>query len=292
MSEVIVRLVGGLGNQMFQYAAGSAVATRNKAKLTLDLSWFGTDPERQYALAPFKIEAGTSIRTPKINANFSWILRLAGHLDRKLNLTGQRLPVFSEKSFSYDTDIESVRSPVILDGFFQSERYFSSISTQISEQFSLQHEPKGKAAEMLAMIRATDSICVHIRRGDYITNSVANSYHGTCDLDYYWRGLAEVGEGLTNPRCFIFSDDPRWVRENFKSQIPMTFVDIHGAREVHEDLRLMRECRHFVIANSSLSWWGAWLCAREGKRVVAPKRWFKTSKNDTSDLIPAGWSRV
>lgn len=292
MSEVIVRLVGGLGNQMFQYAAGSAVATRNKAKLTLDLSWFGTDPERQYALAPFKIEAKTSIRTPKVNANFSWIQRLAGHLDRKLNWAGQRLPVFSEKSFSYDADIESVSSPVILDGFFQSERYFSSISAQISEQFSLQHESKGKAAEMLAMIRATDSICVHIRRGDYITNSVANSYHGTCDLDYYWRGLAEVGEGLANPRCFIFSDDPRWVRENFKSHIPMTFVDIHGAQEVHEDLRMMRECQHFVIANSSLSWWGAWLCASEGKRVVAPKRWFKTSKNDTSDLIPAGWSRV
>lgn len=102
----------------------------------------------------------------------------------------------------------------------------------------------------------------------------------------------EVNTGLKNPHCFVFSDDPLWVRENFKASIPMTVVDIHGTQEAHEGLRLMRECQHFVIANSSLSWWAAWLGSREGKRVVAPKVWFKTSKNDTADLVPGGWRRV
>lgn len=292
MNEVIVRLVGGLGNQMFQYAAGLAVAARSQATLILDLSWFGTDPERQYALAPFRIDARTRMEQAKQDAKFSWMQRLAGRVRRKLDLAGQGLPVFSEKSFRYDADIESVSAPVILDGYFQSERYFSSIRSLITAQFSLQHQAKGLTAEMLALIRASDAICVHIRRGDYVTNSEANAYHGTCTLEYYDKGLSEVGAGLRNPHCFVFSDDPLWVRENFKTGMPTTLVDIHGTQEAHEDLRLMRECQHFVIANSSLSWWGAWLGAREGKRVVAPKVWFKNGNNDTADLIPSGWRRV
>lgn len=292
MNEVIVRLVGGLGNQMFQYAAGRAVAVRHQVPLTLDLSWFGIDLERQYALAPFRINA----RIPKDqnpgNVNPSWVERFAGRVRRKLNLPSQGVSVFSEKSFRYDAEIESVSAPVILNGYFQSERYFSSIKPLISKEFTLQHEPKSRAVELLALIHASDAICVHIRRGDYITNVSANAYHGTCSLNYYDNGLAEVSAGLRNPRCFVFSDDSQWVRENFKTRMPMTIVDIHGTQEAHEDLRLMRECHHFVIANSSLSWWGAWLSAREGKRVVAPKVWFKNSKNDTSDLIPSGWRRV
>ena len=292
MNEVIVRLVGGLGNQMFQYAAGRAVAVRNQSPLTLDLSWFGTDPERQYALAPFRINVRIRKDQNPKSVKPSWAERFAGRVRRKLNLLSQGVQVFSENSFRYDAEIEAVSAPVILDGYFQSERYFSSIRPLISEEFSLKQEAKSATAEMLALIRASDAICVHIRRGDYITNSAANAYHGTCALDYYRDGLAQVSAGLRNPRCFVFSDDPLWVRENFKASMPMTLVDIHGTQEAHEDLRLMRECRHFVIANSSLSWWGAWLSAKEGKRVVAPKVWFKNSNNDTSDLIPGGWCRV
>jgi hypothetical protein len=292
MNEVIVRLVGGLGNQMFQYAAGRAVAARNQASLILDLSWFGTDPERQYALAPFRIDARTWMDQAKKDAKFSWMQRFTGRVRRKLEFAGQGLPVFSERSFRYDADIESVRAPVILNGYFQSERYFSSIRSLITEQFSLQEEAKGLTAEMLTLIRASDAICVHIRRGDYVTNAEANAYHGTCALEYYDKGLSELGAGLRNPHCFVFSDDPLWVRENFKPSLPTTFVNIHGTQEAHEDLRLMRECQHFVIANSSLSWWGAWLGAGEGKRVVAPKLWFKNNKNDTVDLIPSGWRRI
>lgn len=292
MNEVIVRLVGGLGNQMFQYAAGRAVAARNQATLILDLSWFGTDPERQYALAPFRIDARTRMDQAQKSAKLSWTQRVVRRLRHKLDLAGQGLPLFSEKSFRYDADIESLRAPVILNGYFQSERYFSSIKTLISTQFSLKEEAKGLTAEMLGLIRASDAICVHIRRGDYVINTNANAYHGTCALEYYDKGLSEVGAGLRNPHCFVFSDDPLWVRENFKTSMPMTLVDIHGTQEAHEDLRLMRECQHFVIANSSLSWWGAWLGSREGKKVVAPKVWFKTSKVDTADLIPSGWRRV
>lgn len=292
MREVTVRLIGGLGNQMFQYAAGCAVATRNQVPLTLDLSWFGTDPERQYALAPFKTHARICKNQPPINSSPSLIKRISGRARRILNLPSHGVPVFSEKSFRYDGEIESIGAPVILDGYFQSERYFASIKSRISEEFSFKHEAKGATTDMLAAIRSSDAICVHIRRGDYVTSTAANAYHGTCPLEYYRDGLTEVSAGLNNPHCFVFSDDPQWVRENFEANLPMTLVDIHGTHEAHEDLRLMRECQHFVIANSSLSWWGAWLGASHNKRVVAPKVWFKTSKNDTSDLIPAGWRRI
>jgi hypothetical protein len=292
MNEVIVRLVGGLGNQMFQYAAGRAVAARNQAPLIFDLSWFGTDPERQYALAPFKIDASVRMDQAQKDAKFSWMQRLTRRVQRKLALAGQGLPVFSEKSFRYDADIESVSAPVILDGYFQSEHYFSSVRSLITAQFQLKEEAKGLTAEMLGLIRSSDAICVHIRRGDYVTNSEANSYHGTCSLEYYDTGLSEVSTGLKNPHCFVFSDDPLWVRENFKASMPTTLIDIHGTQQAHEDLRLMRECQHFVIANSSLSWWGAWLGTKKDKRVVAPKVWFKNNKNDTADLIPSSWQRV
>lgn len=292
MNEVIVRLVGGLGNQMFQYAAGRAVAVRNQASLTLDLSWFGTDPDRQYALAPYKINAKIRKDQNRESVKPSWLERFAGGISRKLNLPNQGVPVFYEQSFLYDTEIEAVSAPIILNGYFQSERYFSSIQPLISEDFMLQYEPKSTTAELLALIHASDAICVHIRRGDYITNASANAYHGTCSLNYYADGLTKVSVGLRNPHCFVFSDDPQWVSENFKTSMPMTLVDIHGTREAHEDLRLMRECLHFVIANSSLSWWGAWLSTREGKRVVAPKVWFKNSENDTSDLIPSDWYQL
>ena len=145
---------------------------------------------------------------------------------------------------------------------------------------------------MLQQISESDSICLHIRRGDYVSNSATNAYHGTCSLDYYRDGLEVVGQGLAHPHCFVFSDDIKWVRANVRVDLPITLIDIHSTKEAHEDLRLMVACRRFVIANSSLSWWGAWLGSQNGKIVVAPQRWFQSSDNDTRDLIPAVWLRV
>lgn len=290
MNSVVVRLVGGLGNQMFQYAAARALSARIGASLELDLSWFGADPERQYALAPFFIQAGIYSRQTENKGKNVWLPKLVSRFGCRINLIG--LSNFSEESFSYDQRIEKINRPVFLKGYFQSEKYFVSIQDNIKSEFTLRSEPISAATEILSQIAETDAICVHLRRGDYVNNPTAAAYHGTCSLNYYREAIKLVSNNLTKPHCFVFSDDPVWVRENFRSDVPITLVDIHRTDEAHEDLRLMVACKHFVIANSSLSWWGAWLGRDVNKLVVAPDKWFAISNIDTTDLIPSSWLRL
>lgn len=292
LKEVIVRLVGGLGNQMFQYAAARAVSVRLGAPLRLDLSWFGTDPDRQFALGFFNIHADTLAKHEVRPAGAGLSARIARRVRRQLGLMQGSMHVFAEKSFRYDPDIEKVTTPKFLVGHFQSEKYFLSVRDKLAQEFTLRARPNQQTLDVLERIDSTDSICLHIRRGDYVSNPSANAYHGTCSLDYYRTGLAVASDGLDRPHCFVFSDDPEWAKCNFRTDLPTTLVDIHGTTEAHEDLRLMAACKRYVIANSSLSWWGAWLGSRSGKLVVAPHCWFQTSANDTSDLIPPDWLRI
>jgi hypothetical protein len=290
MSSVVVPLIGGLGNQMFQYAAARALALRTGSQLELELAWFGIDADRQYALAPFLIKAKTVHQEKGARPEY----RLLDRIARRLPITRKRngIPVFKEASFRYDRRIDELRAPVLLEGYFQSELYFGRFRDQIAEDFKLRYPPTPVTAKMLDQIGSTDAICVHIRRGDYVSNRRANAHHGTCSLEYYEAGLAQMAQGLTSAHCFVFSDDPDWVRANFVSSIPTTFVDIHGTNEAHEDLRLMAACQRFVIANSSLSWWGAWLGAHGDKKVVAPSQWFQKRGIDTTDLVPSSWIRL
>jgi hypothetical protein len=290
MSSVVVPLIGGLGNQMFQYAAARAVALKNDSAVKLELSWFGTDAERQYALEPFAIEATTMVSEKQAARKYDLLSRLMRRLPIARRQNG--LPVFKEASFRYDESIEQARAPIFLDGYFQSEKYFLQYRDQIAADFKLRNKPLAATAAVLNQISQTDAICIHFRRGDYVTSKVANAHHGTCSLEYYEAGLGYVAEGLARPHCFVFSDDPVWARENFAPKMPVTFVDIHATNQAHEDLRLMASCQRYVIANSSLSWWGAWLGSHGNKKVVAPAKWFQKRDIDTSDLVPSSWTRM
>lgn len=294
MSTVVIRLVGGLGNQMFQYAAARAVALRSGADLVLDLSWFSTVSDRTYALAPFAIDARvlSDLKSQPASRAHAYRRRLMHAFVRATGIARSGRPVLTEQHFHFDPAVLEIRAPVYLDGFFQSERYFADCADVIAAELRLAHSPTACAKRVLEEIEASDAVCVHVRRGDYVTNATTNAYHGTLSIDYYREGLRIIGAGLSRPHCFIFSDDPAWVRANFKVSIPATIVDIHGPSEVHEDMRLMAACKHFVIANSSLSWWAAWLGTDSAKAVVAPKQWFQRSPNDTRDLIPNRWIRI
>lgn len=278
---------------MFQYAAARAVAIRCGADLVLDLSWFGTVADRHYALEPFRVNSRIQGGGQAAHGAATRILKkIAFELTKKSGKYKQGVPVFQEKHFHFDPKVLNVQAPVCMDGYFQSEKYFADCHSAIAAEFTLAQPPGVLAQEMLEKISASQSICLHVRRGDYVTNAAANAFHGTCSLDYYREGLRRVSEGLLNPHCFVFSDDPEWVRTNFRPALPITVVDINGPEDAHEDIRLMMECKHFVIANSSFSWWGAWLGRAENKRVVAPVQWFHDSRNDTKDLIPEQWQRI
>lgn len=285
---VVVGLSGGLGNQMFQYAAGRALSLRLDCPLELDLSWFQGRSERQFALSPFNIQGNTCLASPWLPASAQmqvsriarrWMPRIMG------------VPVFREPHFHYCPEFALLESPRYLEGYWQSERYFLDIRSELLSEFSLLNPMSSECLALAGDIRGGNSICVHVRRGDYVSNPVAAKTHGTCSLDYYLSGVQELSLGLDNPHCYVFSDDPAWVRSSLLLDCPMTVVDVNGPADAHLDLTLMAACRHFLIANSSLSWWAAWLGAHSEKKVLAPARWFLAPGKNTADLLPSTWGQ-
>lgn len=298
---IITRLIGGLGNQLFQYAVGRAVATRTNTPLLLDASGFANYELRRYELDGFNVCAQLAL-----DAQLARVGVTAGEAPSLLDRIKRRLlprsapklslqePILRESSFTYDARIEQAQAPIYLDGYWQSERYFSAIRTQLLQEFTLKSDWGAGNEDMFGKIQAvgTGAVSLHVRRGDYVTNAHTASYHGVCSLDYYRAAVAYVAERVTAPHFFIFSDDHDWARENLQTGFPTTFVSVNSADNGIYDMMLMKSCRHHIIANSSFSWWGAWLNPSAEKIVVAPQQWFKEADKDTSDLIPSGWVRL
>jgi hypothetical protein len=286
---IVVGLSGGLGNQLFQYAAGRALSLKLGLDLVLDTTWFLGHPDRIYALEPFSINAKTysgNVLLPK------WIRRLECRLARRWADKRLGVSIYREPHFHFDGAYPLVKHPVYLEGYWQSERYFLEYKEIILRELTLKGEVTDQFKLIETHIQSSDAICVHIRRGDYVSNPIVSQVHGLCSLDYVYEGIKEVSKDLLKPHCFIFSDDPEWVKENLTLDLPFTIIDIAKPHEVHLDLGLMSQCKHFVIANSSLSWWGAWLSPYPLKRIVAPLNWFANSKKRIDDLIPRSWVRL
>jgi hypothetical protein len=302
---ITVSLIGGLGNQMFQYAAGKALAERHGVPLALDISGF-----RNYALRPFLLdrllvpEAIASVQAEpaeRPEENFTrakWKARI----DRLLGKA--RLPKlasspneYREPHFHYDPAFEMLGPKVSLFGYFQSERYFNSIAESLRDWLS-PREPLGEAAAV-ALKRIETSrlpVSVHVRRGDYLKPGT-HEVHGILGETFYRQAFDRL-EGMIgrDAEIFIFSDDPA-AAEQVLGFIPGSRLNhVRGDPErPWEDMALMARCRHHVIANSSFSWWGAWLDPSPDKIVVAPRAWFaatELNKRNTGDLYPAGWILV
>lgn len=287
--SVVVGLSGGLGNQLFQYAAGRSLSLKLGVGLVLDASWFQGYSDRAYGLDAFAIRAkiySGSIFLP------GWINRLGCRLTRKWAHKKFGVPIYREPHFQFDEMYSQLEHPVYLEGFWQSERYFLSHKEIISDDLKLKAAVSDRFKVIANQIQSSNSICVHIRRGDYVINSVASQMHGLCSLDYIYQGVRKVSKDLAQPYCFIFSDEPEWARNNLKLDIPFLVVDVAKPDEAYIDLVLMSQCKHFVIANSSFSWWAAWLSDSPLKRVVAPKKWFVSSEKCIDDLIPNSWMKL
>lgn len=290
---IISQLLGGLGNQMFQYAAAYALADRLHVPCKVDLREFQENP-RPYELDRFVGEpqaasAGEVPARPGL-----WQAR-AIRLCARYGLPERwyRGHRFTERRpFSYDERFERLTDPTYLVGYYQSERYFVRVADKIRHAFAFRQEPAGLNAEMITCVSDGNSVSVHVRRGDYVSNPHANRYHGTCKPDYYARAFQYVAGRIETPQFFAFSDDPDWVRANIAFPGPVTFLTHNIGESSWEDMRLMSHCRHHVIANSSFSWWGAWLDPRPDKIVVAPAQWMRDPTIEAKDLIPHGWKRL
>jgi len=266
---ITVKIIGGLGNQMFQYALGKCLALKHNTDLKLDLSGF-----ENYKAWKFELD----------NLNISY---------KTFNLKDKEsLQRINEKFFHFDKELLNLSDNVYLDGYFQSEKYFKKIKQVLLNDFMVTSPVNEKNKKMLDLINSTNSVSLHVRRGDYITNPSANAFHGTCSVEYYNKAAKYISENIDNPHFFLFSDEPEWVRENILIDKPVTIVDINTIDNGYDDLRLMSNCKYNIIANSSFSWWGSWLNNNPQKVVIAPKRWFISTVHDTKDLIPEGWIKL
>ena len=271
----IVKILGGLGNQMFQYAFAYALLQTTKNTVKLDIASFETYDLREYELALFNVslvlareEEVHYLKYKKENLFQKIVRKLQG---KSFSLSES---YYKEPHFNYDQNVYNLKDDIYFEGYWQSEKYFKKYRDELLKEFTLKEDLHKQSQIYQQDIEKTESVSLHIRRGDYIANSHTNSVHGTCSLDYYERAVKEVENSISSPHFFIFSDDLPWARENLGFIENITFIDLDEKTPDHEEMILMSKCKHNIIANSSFSWWGAWLNQNSNKIVIAPKKWF------------------
>jgi hypothetical protein len=284
---IISNIVGGLGNQMFQYAAGRALSLSKGSSHLLDISAFcnyllhqGFELQRVFA-CPIQIASVSDVRNI-LGWQYSPFAQRV--LARPALSLFRRKGLVIEPHLHYWSGINEVSDDCYLLGYWQSEKYFSDVAQVIRSDFTFKTPFDPRNAELAAQIGDVNAISLHVRRGDYVNNPKTSANHGLCSLDYYHSAIQYVVERVEQPNFFIISDDPVWVKENLKMDFPCCYVDHNHGAESYNDMRLMSLCKHHVIANSSFSWWGAWLGGNPEKLVVAPRRWFRNKNVDTHDL--------
>lgn len=286
---IVVRLNGGLGNQLFQYAAGRGLAARHDTELVLDDYWYshtpGRDTPRMYELSNYPVNAR---RTTPLEA--FWCRLHGGRITRRLPFLPRRWKHFSERSFAYQSEFSKLPDGVYLDGYWQSYKYFENVADVIRTELMPLQQMGEEDRAVAACMHTGVPISIHVRRGDYVSNPAA-AQHGLCGLDYYRAAVQYLSQRISEPHFFVFSDDPEWTKANLRLPGSARYVDHNAAAFAFQDMRLMSLCKHNIVANSSFSWWGAWLNPDKEKLVICPRQWF-ADKRDTLSLTPREWVRL
>jgi len=285
---IVTRLLGGLGNQLFQFAIGKSLATRLGVELRLDNRYFDIPRPDELCIHHFGHNTADVDRTTMPATRQEGLLPyIAG------KIRGMPYQLFQERGLAYDLAFEGLGDETYLKGYWQSERYFRSHADIVRRSLNVVTPPTKANAKLLAELETCVPVSLHVRRGDYVSNAKFHATHGTCDLDYYRRATDQMAQKLNKDLVFYaFSDEPDWVRENLKLPHEMRIVSHNGPDHNYEDIRLMRHCAHHIIANSSFSWWGAWLNPNPDKIVMTPSRWFADPKMQKHDLLPPEWIRL
>lgn len=300
---IISWLTGGLGNQMFQYAAGLALAHARRTVLKLDVSWFREDPayedHNRYALNCFNVteqfateEEIARSRGIRVTRMERWSVPVARALRfyqyaNRLTVTGNS---YRQPTFGYDPGFFTLPDNSYLHGMFQSEKYFAPVSGILRQHFTFRYPPLPSVAAMMERIRSGPSAAVHFRRGDYVRDKRFNSEIGVLSLDYYHRAIATLRERHPAVTLYLFSDDIDTIEREFTPHGPHVFVRATQPWHSYDKIRLMSLCDHAIIANSTFSWWAAWLNSDVDKVVIAPQPWFAGRAGD--DIVPPSWVKL
>lgn len=284
---VIVKIIGGLGNQMFQYAAGRALAEKLGVELKLDVEDFRKYPLRTFSLGRLHVDAPLAAPEELVVVRGGWLDRVK-HRDAPVRRT-----VKENHGSGYHPAVLASGDGTYLNGYWQSEWYFASIADRIRREFRLREPLSEDSAGVLERIRAQPlSVSLHVRRGDYVSDANTFHYHGFPGEEYTRAAMTAMRDELGPVRFFAFSDDPAWLNDVFGEDPDVEILAFNGDARDHEDMMLMSACSHHVIANSSFSWWAAWLDDRPGKKVIAPRAWFRDPALETESIIPEGWRQL
>ena len=280
-----VKLTGGLGNQMFQFAAGYSIAKKNNVKLSLDLRRFNRRQDHNgFELQKvFDIYSKVDFLNNPVKFGLINFKEILNNIDITFH-------IFKEPHFHYTNKILDIPQHSILNGYWQSELYFEDYTHEIRKIFSFSKQLDKKNSLIAKEINQNNSISIHVRRGNYLLKTNIN--HNVDLKEYYLNAIEETSILFDNPKYFIFTDDPLWVAKNFTLNYSFTVVDINRGKDSFYDMHLMSLCKCNIIANSSFSWWGAWLNNKEDKIIYAPKNWFKNKSICTDDLIPNSWNII
>ena len=283
---IISRIIGGLGNQLFQYAAGRTLALQHNTALLLDVTAFDDYKLRNFDLA-----------TLHTGLNFASKEQVSSFINRSIagKIRDNILPmalrkVYKEKQFHFQPRFFRAPANIYLQGYWQSEKYFLPAAETIRKEFTFKEEYIKNVSGLAARLRSSSSVSVHIRRGDY-TNIKIIEIHGILEAAYYQRAMQLISEKIPGACFYFFSDDMNWVKENLPVENAVYVSGVSSQTHI-EDFYLMSQCKHNIIANSSFSWWAAWLNNNPEKIVIAPKNWFNKGPKDTQDLVPQNWLRI
>ncbi len=272
---IVINLIGGLGNQMFQYAAARALSLDKNTKLELNVAAFQEYTLHAYGLNHFALPQNTYKKPSRVQ--------------RKIMQLFKNKKVYVEKEFTYNPSFFKLKgNPIFLEGYFQCEQYFIKYESEIRADFEITTPLKSKTLETITKMQSVNSVALHFRRGDYLLHEM----HNTEKENYYKDAMKMIEDKIDTPVYFLFSDDMDWVKENITSNFETHYIDFNDAATNYEDLKLMASCKHNIIANSSFSWWGAWLNKHPNKIVIAPKIWFNDTTFDYKDVVPKSWIRL
>lgn len=292
--NVTTQIQGGLGNQLFQYATAKALSKRLQGQLHLDIEWFQHGWEdvtpRHFLLPDLGIKAEFVQVQPPIGSPKKW-RRI---LQKLLPISPY---VLKDRPYRFNPLLNQFKpypnQDIYLMGYWQSFHYFDAIRTELLHEIQPRNGLSPHYQAYLEKIQAKPSAMVHIRRGDYVHLPVASKVHGFLGLDYYLKGIELLLAKNPDTHFFIFSDDQEWAKSHLPHQEKMTFIESSEDQAAPvEELYLMSQCQMHLIANSSLSWWGAWLCSTKNAYVIAPNKWTNDENKSWDDLLPRQWQRI
>jgi hypothetical protein len=293
---VITVLNGGLGNQMFQYAIAKSIAITHNTQLYIDTTFLDHNSisSDSFTARSFELSIFPRVVGEKMISRPQSRRRLFDYL--KYMMVSKLAYLFHEQRFDFDSNVLNISPPVKLEGFWQSEKYFARNERLIRQQFLFPLEKIGRANNLLIdnMQKSQNPISVHVRRGDY-TSLNLHQKHGACGIEYYEEGIRRMKEMFPSAKFFFFSDDMDWVKNELVHLVKdYVLVEDNTDKNAWIDMKLMSSCKHHIIANSTFSWWGAWLNPQIDKKVIAPLRWFNdgTLQAQSKDICPHDWIRI